>query len=174
MPRSNSFSFSFPSSLSTHHTQPHTHTTGRTNLILSTNMAPKPTKHDLIHKHVLGDGIYREEKVKPLEEYLLQQVCVYCVCVCVPLLVSPPPHGIIIIILIYNTSEQSSHALLPLVAVEWGWGVNVSITNNSILSHCVCGGDAWYLHDSSHTHSHTGVNIWSGTDSYTNTSLSLI
>lgn len=71
------------------------------------------------------------------------------------------------LIFIFITSERSSQALLPLVAVEWGWGVNVSVSlRTARFSHwCVCGSGAWHLHDSSLlslslTH---WVNIWSGT-----------
>lgn len=35
---------------------------------------PKPKNYDSVHISVLGDGLYTQEKVKPLEEYLLQQV----------------------------------------------------------------------------------------------------
>jgi hypothetical protein len=35
---------------------------------------PKPKNYDGVHASVLGDGLYTQEKVKPLEEYLLQQV----------------------------------------------------------------------------------------------------
>lgn len=35
---------------------------------------PKPKNYDSVHASVLGDGLYTQEKVKPLEEYLLQQV----------------------------------------------------------------------------------------------------
>jgi len=35
---------------------------------------PKPKNYDSMHASVLGDGLYTQEKVKPLEEYLLQQV----------------------------------------------------------------------------------------------------
>lgn len=33
-----------------------------------------PKNYDSVHASVLGNGLYTQEKVKPLEEYLLQQV----------------------------------------------------------------------------------------------------
>ncbi len=33
-----------------------------------------PKNYDSVHASILGNGLYTQEKVKPLEEYLLQQV----------------------------------------------------------------------------------------------------
>eukprot|EP00624_Nannochloropsis_granulata_P003384 evm.model.NODE_27169_length_92994_cov_27.080458.24 len=35
---------------------------------------PMPKNYDSVHASILGNGLYTQEKVKPLEEYLLQQV----------------------------------------------------------------------------------------------------
>ncbi len=37
--------------------------------------APVPRRKEAVHAEALSDGLYREEKVKPLEAYLQEQVC---------------------------------------------------------------------------------------------------